>query len=254
MSAPTPTAARPVSGLSAIPLRELRPSPNNPRERLDDIGSLALSIREVGLIQPLVVQQIPGQGGYQVVAGHRRLAALQHLKAATALCMIRRDMLPDEELLAMLVENGQRAGLDPIEEARALQRLKRSGMTEKEIAAKVGRSAGTVRSRLDLLQLPIEEQEEVRAGHYSLQHAQRLVRDVRQANRRREKPEARPVGRPKGAKTKPHFGPSHPLADTVRRVCDHRGTPKVGGVGCGPCWEQVVRADAQAVVRQDGAA
>lgn len=246
--------ARPLAGLAAIPLDQLHPSPNNPREKLFDIDGLALSIRENGLIQPLVVQQIPGRPGFQIVAGHRRLAAMQHLKAATAPCVVRRDMLPDEELLAMLVENGQRANLDPIEEARALDRLKKSGLSDRDIASKVGRSMGTIRSRLDLLRLPFEEQEQVRAGHYTLQHAQSVVRQAREAERRSRRPEARPVGRPKGAKTKPYFGDTHPLASTVRTSCDHRGTPKVGGIGCGPCWEQAIRADAQGVVPQDGAA
>ena len=70
-----------------------------------------------------------------------------------------------------------------------------------------------------------------------------MVRENRQHERRQANPVARPVGRPKGAKTKPYFGDQHPLARTVRAVCGHRGSPKVGGVGCGPCWENVIRAD-----------
>lgn len=152
----------------------------------------------------------------------------------------------------MLVENGQRADLDPIEEARALQQLDRAGITKAEIARRVGRHPNWVQQRLMLLTLPPSEQEEVRAGHYSLGHAINIVRAGREAQRQRTNPVARPVGRPKGAKTKPYFGDTHPLAQTVRAACNHIGKPKVGGVGCGECWEHAIRADA--IATQDGAA
>src|SRR5690606_38469734 len=116
--------------------------PNNPRENLHGIDELAVSIRENGLIQPITVQRVPGQPGLQIVAGHRRYAAIRRLGWAKVPVVMRRDMLPDEELLAMLVENGQRAGLDPIEEALALDRLRRSGVSKGDIARRVGRSVG----------------------------------------------------------------------------------------------------------------
>jgi ParB family chromosome partitioning protein len=233
-----------LGGFAAIPVTQVHPSPENPRDHLEDIAELAQSIRENGLIQPIVVQRVPCEAGYRIVAGHRRHAAVQKLGWAKVPCVVRRDMLPDDELLAMLVENGQRADLDPIEEARALQRLVDGGLPVAEVARKVGRSVATVNSRLLLLQLPANEQEEVRAGHFSLTYAGGLVRAARQAQREKMTPTARPVGRPKGATTKPYFGPTHPLAATVRALCDHRGTPKVNGIGCGPCWETVIRNDA----------
>jgi ParB family chromosome partitioning protein len=232
-------APQPLGGLVALPVADVRPSPNNPREHLEDIDGLALSIREAGLIQPVIVQQIPGQRGFQLVAGHRRHAAVRKLGWPKIPAIIRRDMLPDEELLAMLVENGQRASLDPIEEARALKRLELQGLTHAEIGQKIGRSNGYVGSRLMLLTLPPAEQEELRAGHYTVTYATDLVRDRRQAERQAHNPVARPIGRPKGAKTRPHFGDTHPLAKAARARCGHRrGTPMVGGVACGPCWEQ----------------
>lgn len=240
---------RPLNGLAAITITDLRPSPNNPRQRLTDIDGLAASIREAGLIQPIVVQKIPGYDGYQVVAGHRRLEAVKRLHWDSVACIVRRDMLPDEELVTMLIENGQRANLDPIEEARACQTLASAGHSQGDIARKLGRSAAWVQTRLLLLTLSPEEQEEVRAGHHSLTHALDMVRQDRLEQRRAANPVARPVGRPKGAKTKPYFGHTHPLAATVLRVCNHRGSPKVGGVGCGPCWENVIRADAQTQAR-----
>ncbi|HSV39891.1 MAG TPA: ParB/RepB/Spo0J family partition protein [Nocardioidaceae bacterium] len=240
--------AQPLAGLAAIPIGQIRRSPNNPREHYDDIDELAASIRESGLIQPIVVQQVPGYPGFQIVAGHRRHAAVVQLGWGKVPCLIRRDMLPDEELLAMLVENGQRSSLDPIEEARALNRLRSFGMTDAEVARKVGRSLTLVKARLMLLQLPVREQEAVRDGHYTLTHAEGLVRAEREAARRRDNPVSRPVGRPKGAKTKPHFGDTHPLAETVRVACRCRTRPKVGGVGCGQCWEAAIRADAASQV------
>lgn len=236
----------PLGGFLAIPVNDIHPSPDNPRDALHDIDGLALSIKARGLIQPLVVQRIPGRSGVRIVAGHRRHAAVQRLGWTAVPCIVRRDMLPDEELLAMLVENGQRAGLDPIEEARALKQLVNSGMKVAEVAQEIGRPGSYVSGRLMLLELPVGEQEEVRAGHFTLTYATNTVRAARKAQREKQSPTQRPVGRPKGATTKPYFGDTHPLAGTVRARCDHRGTPKVAGTGCGPCWEAVLREDALA--------
>ena len=234
-----------LQGLVAVPVDQVHPSPANPRQTLHDIDELAASIRENGLIQPLVVQRVPGKPGVQIVAGHRRHAAVQRLGWAKVPCIVRRDMLPDEELLAMLVENGQRASLDPIEEARALRQLRDAGMSDGEIARKVGRSISTVRGRLSLLLLPPDEQEAVRAGHYSISHATDLIRADRARQRAKDRPESRPVGRPKGAKTKPYFGDTHPLAGAARSRCGGnghgKGHMKVAGVACGPCWEATIR-------------
>lgn len=232
-----------LNGLHAISIDLIKPSPNNPRAHLVDIDDLALSIRENGLIQPIVVQRIPGEPKVQIVAGHRRYAAVRRLGWPKVPCIVRRDMLPDEELLAMLVENGQRAGLDPIEEARAYKRLEDTGLTQLQIATKVGRSVNTISSRLLLLQLPAAEQEEIRAGHINIGRGIALVRDKRRQERQAASPVARPIGRPKGAKTKPYFGDTHPLADTARTRCNHTGTPKIAGVACGPCIEAVIRED-----------
>lgn len=234
------TTVRPLKGLAMVSLAELHPSPANPRERLTDIEDLAVSIREHGLIQPIIAQKIPGKNGLQIVAGHRRHAAAHQLGLAEVPVVVRRDMLPDEELLMMLVENGQRAGLDPIEEARALQKLHNAGISTTDIARKVGRSKQWVTGRLSLLTLPPEDQEEVRAGHYSLSHAHGILRNERKQQRLRANPVARAVGRPKGAKTKPYFGDTHPLAATARARCSCKSKPKVGGVACGECWEVVI--------------
>lgn len=227
---------RPLNGLALIPLDQVKPSPNNPRERLTDIDELALSMRECGLIQPIVVQRLKGET-YQIIAGHRRHAAAQRLKWTDIPAIIRRDMLPDEELLAMLVENGQRAGLDPIEEARALKRLVAQGMPQYEVAAKIGRSGAHVSLRLGLLRLSIEEQEQVRAGHLKVTHAAEKAKVDAGTTRKRSKATDRAW----------HFSHTHPLATNAAARCNrlgHKTGRRVsGGIACGECWESVIRAD-----------
>lgn len=228
-----------LTGLAAIPVGALRPSPNNVRECLTGIDELGASIRENGLIQPLVVQKVPGHDGFQIVAGHRRFAAVQRLGWAKVPCVIRRDMLPDEELLAMLVENGQRAGLDPIEEARALNRLKHTmGIGEAEVARRIGRPLSFVTTRIMLLSLAPERQEEVRAGVTTLTAAKEEAR----VESGRVRPNA--IGRAPSA----HLSTHHPLAERVKTRCVQANHSRgkgvgVGGVACGECWEAVIRAD-----------
>lgn len=233
-------SARPVEaveGLVSIPVDQVHPSPNNPRERLAGIDELADSIKGVGLIQPLVVQPI--EGGYQIIAGHRRYAAVRLLGALTVECIVRRPMRPDEELLRMLVENGQRAGLDPIEEARALNRLKlQQGITETEVAHRIGRTVTFVTGRIMLLSLPVEEQEEIRLGITSMREARVKARVA--SGRIRQGA----VGRSAPG----HLTAAHPLAERAKTACvelrHSRGKGVgVGGIACGQCWEAVIRAN-----------
>lgn len=230
--------SRPLSGLTAVAIDELHPSPNNPRENLTDIDGLALSIKESGMIQPIIAQRVPGIG-LQIVAGHRRQAAARKLGWREVPVIVRRDMLPDEELLAMLVENGQRAGLDPIEEARALSRLKtQTGLSDLQLASKVGYSQAKVSGRIALLSLPPEEQEELRAQQTTLKSAITRARE----SSGRTKPGQR-------GKTSPaYLSNRHPLSSRAHARCTSLGhkansTKSVGGVACGECWESVIRAD-----------
>ena len=228
-----------LQGLAAVPVGQVRPSPNNPRENLTGIDELAVSIRENGLIQPIIVQRIPGHTSLQIVAGHRRYAAIVKLGWTKVPVIIRRDMLPDEELLAMLVENGQRAGLDPIEEARALKRLKSQGMSDTEISRKIGRSTAHVWSRLQLLSLPVEEQEQVRAKTITIGAA---VEKAKTDSGSTYRP------RPGREKSPAHLSLNHTLGSKARARCQRlghksKGAKSVGGVACGECWESVIRAD-----------
>lgn len=229
--------AESLEGLASIPVDQVHPSPNNPRQNLTDIDDLADSIKGVGLIQPLVVQ--PVDDGYRIIAGHRRYAALRQLGALTVECIIRRPMRPDEELLRMLVENGQRAGLDPIEEARALNRLKiQQGITETEVARRIGRNLTFVTGRIMLLSLPVEEQEQVRLGITSMAEAK--VKARVESGRIRHGA----VGRSAPG----HLSASHPLAQRAKAACLELGHQRgrgvgVGGIACGRCWEAVIRAN-----------
>lgn len=231
--------------LTNVRVVDLHTDPDNPREHLDGIEELADTIKSVGLLQPPVVRR---HGGHLViVAGHRRIAALRLLKWTHVDVLIRGEMRPDHVLAAMLIENGQRQDLDPIEEARGYRQLAQMGLTHTEIAARVGRSAATVATRLALLDLPPDEQEDIRAGALTLSHVQNRAALERQQARLRAG--GRAAGRPTGAKTKPYFGDTHPLARAAR--CDHRGKPKIGGVGCGECWEQAIRADERRLNLED---
>jgi ParB family chromosome partitioning protein len=150
--------------------------------------------------------------------------------------IVRREMRDVDDLVAALVENGQRAGLDPIEEARALNALKvRDGLSDFELGKKVGRSQGTVSGRIALLALSPAEQEELRAGHMRIVEATHTAR--------MNSGKVRPTGIGRGW----HLNPSHPLAGRAKARCERAGHKPGRGVGgvaaCGSCWEEVIRAD-----------
>lgn len=231
--APAPPAPS-GTGLFRVRVEDLHPNPDNPRERLTDIAALADSIREQGLIQPIVARRA-ADGTLYIVAGHRRFEAIKRLGWFYVEVVIRKDMAPDEVLAKALVENGQRAGLDPIEEARALLRLKMVGnLSDQELARKVGRSQPTVSARLALLALPIEEQEALRAGQTTISAAVTIARI------------ASGRVRAKGVSRAWHLGPEHALALFARARCrrlGHKTGRIIGGMACGLCWESVIRAD-----------
>jgi ParB family chromosome partitioning protein len=218
--------------LQMVPVDELHPDPDNPREKLTGIEELAESIDAQGLIQPIVARRRGGR--LVVVAGHRRLAAVELLQWATVETVITKDMPSDDVLAKMLVENGQRAGLDPIEEGRALARLKATtGKSSAEVGRAVGRSLSHVEGRLRLLSLPPSVQEKVRTGQMNIGEAVERSRAD--------------SGRAQGPRSsyRFHLGDGHPLASKARARCRqmHRQTRKVGAVACGECWETVIRAN-----------
>ena len=157
-----------TSGLRRVSVNAIIPNPLQPRSVFDKdaLEELANSIREVGIIQPLVVQQVPGTSDaalapkYQLITGERRWraarqAGLQHVD------VIVKEVSSQEMLEMTLIENIQRADLNPLEEANAYQQLAGEfGLTQERIAERVGRSRVSVTNTMRLLRLP----KEIKAG------------------------------------------------------------------------------------------
>jgi ParB family chromosome partitioning protein len=218
-----------------VPLRRLVPDPNNVREKVGDLTELADSIREIGLLQPIVARRRGDQ--LVVVMGHRRRAAAI-LAGLDSVPVIIRPIRPDDVLVAMLIENTQREDLDPIEEARALHTLKaKDDLSDIQLAKRIGKSQPYVSSRLALLELSAEQQEAIRNGSMSLARGTQVGR----ANSGKER-------RGAWGKATGHLSANHPLAAAVEALCrslrhQKHAPGRVGGIACGECWEAVIRSD-----------
>lgn len=162
-----------MTTLQEIALAKLKLHPRNPRGDVGDVTELAASIKEKGVIEPLIVApNTPSD--YVLIAGHRRLAAATVAKVKTVPCIVREDLAGDAagQLETMLVENLQRTDLTPIEEAGAYQQLlEYPGYTIKKITATTGRSASTVKGRLSLAKLPEKARTAVHTGQVTLADA-----------------------------------------------------------------------------------
>ena len=159
-----------------VPVDQIEPNPFQPRRNFDDasIRELAASIREHGIIQPLIVAR--AKKGFQLIAGERRLRAARSLGLERVPVVVR-DETPDETSLELaLIENIQREDLNPIEEARAYEQLHdHFGLTQAEIANKVGRERSTITNTLRLLKLPSSIQKMVAGGELTMGHARPLL-------------------------------------------------------------------------------
>lgn len=175
---PTSDEVQSIPGVSyaELPLVVISPNPKQPRSTFDESShkELVHSIREIGLLQPVVVRPIGG-GSYQLVAGERRLraakdAGLQNIPA------IVRDTADDNLLRDALLENLHRVQLNPLEEAAAYQQLLEDfGGTQEELANRLGLSRPQVTNTLRLLRLPAPVQRRVAAGILSAGHAKALL-------------------------------------------------------------------------------
>ena len=171
-STPPPATAEPPN---EVPTGEILPGAMQPRNGMDDhtLNELAESIRENGIMQPLVVR--PREGGYELIAGERRWRAAQMAGLATVPIVIR-DVDDRTALELALVENLQRENLDPIEEAKGYaQLMDQFDLTQEEIATKVGKNRATVANTLRLIKLPAEVQAYVRDGLFSSGHAKAIL-------------------------------------------------------------------------------
>lgn len=155
-----------------IPLRQIVVLGDNVREDVGDVSELSDSIREVGLLQPLVVSGPTSTGHYKLICGHRRLAALQHLGMTMAPAVVRDVVTADERLEVMLTENLHRKTLSPLEEGRAFARMKsQRKLTQRQIAERMSVSPTYVANRLMLLECPKDVQRKVHRGEVNLEKA-----------------------------------------------------------------------------------
>jgi ParB family chromosome partitioning protein len=170
--------APPGPGVQTLPLAALAPNPRQPRTRFDEasLAELAASIREHGIIQPLIVTAAPQQpGAYWLVAGERRWRAAQ-LAGLSAAPVLVREANPQQLVELALIENVQRADLNPLEEAHAYQALlDEFGLTQAELAERVGKSRPAIANAVRLLQLPPAAQAAVVEGTVSAGHARALL-------------------------------------------------------------------------------
>lgn len=159
-----------------VPVDGIKPNPDQPRSRFDDgaLEELADSIKEVGVLQPVVVSQ-DEDGALYLIAGERRWRAARRAGLITIPAVVR-GATGDTTLVEALVENLQRQDLTPLEEAHAYrQLLENTGMNQDKVAERVGKSRPAISNTLRLLQLPGAVQRMVDNGRLSAGHARALV-------------------------------------------------------------------------------
>lgn len=165
-------------GLRTLPIEQLSPGPDQPRKHFDpeQLTQLAESIKTQGIIQPIVVTQNGAPPGtYFIVAGERRWRAAQQAGLHDVPVVVR-DADEHQRLELALVENIQRADLNPVEEARAFEHLMAlSDYGHEELAARLGKDRSTISNTLRLLRLPQKVQEMLRMGEISTGHARAIL-------------------------------------------------------------------------------
>ncbi|WP_243337571.1 ParB/RepB/Spo0J family partition protein [Anaeromyxobacter soli] len=174
-AAPAGAAVAPGRGLLALPLEAIERNPDQPRKRFDEakLEELAASIREHGVVEPILVRKEGGK--YRIVAGERRWRASQRAGIREIPAIVR-ETSDREAFEIALIENLQRADLNAIEEAEAYEVLASDhGLKQDEIAKRVGKERSTVANALRLLKLPEEVRDSVRQGQLDMGHARALL-------------------------------------------------------------------------------
>jgi ParB family transcriptional regulator, chromosome partitioning protein len=165
-----------VRALRHIPVELIHSNPNNPRKTFkeDELEDLAKSIREKGILQPLVVRP-KGERHYEIVAGERRWRAAQRAGVHDVPALIR-ELSDGEALEIALVENVQRSDLNAVEEARGFAQLvEQFGYTQQQLADAIGKSRSHISNTLRLLTLPEQVRQQIEAGVLTAGHARALV-------------------------------------------------------------------------------
>jgi ParB family chromosome partitioning protein len=166
-----------VRSLRHVPIELIEPNPNNPRKifKEEELEDLTRSLREKGMLQPLLVRRKPDQRSYEIIAGERRWRAAQRAGLHDLPVLIR-EMTDGEALEIALVENIQRSDLNPIEEARGYaQLIEQFGYTQQKLAESVGKSRSHIANTLRLLALPDEVQRRLEEGELTAGHARTLI-------------------------------------------------------------------------------
>ncbi|MEM9575616.1 MAG: ParB/RepB/Spo0J family partition protein [Pseudomonadota bacterium] len=169
-------SAGPAAAERTLPIEQIAPNPDQPRKRFadGDLDDLTASIREKGVIQPLIVRQV-GDAAFEIVAGERRWRAAQRAQLHE-LPVVVREFTDVEVLEVAIIENIQRADLNPIEEAAGYRQLMdRFGHTQEKMAEALGKSRSHIANLLRLLHLPDAVLEMVRQGTLSAGHARALI-------------------------------------------------------------------------------
>ena len=177
-SQPTDGGTSQAQGVETVPIELIHPNPDQPRKSFDmlDLEELAASIREKGILQPLILRNRPGQGGqYEIVAGERRWRAAQ-MAQVHELPAILREFSDLEVLEIAIIENVQRAGLNPLEEAMGFRQLQdKFGHTQEQLSKALGKSRSHIANLMRLLNLPSDVLDLVRSGDLSAGHARALI-------------------------------------------------------------------------------
>jgi ParB family transcriptional regulator, chromosome partitioning protein len=176
---PTELPGQPTSALREVPISQIRPNARQPRTYFDEeaMSALAASIRELGVLQPVLVKEIPGEpDAYELIAGERRWRAARRAGLQTIPVLAQSDAGDVQSLEQALVENLHREDLNPLEEAAAYQQLIDDfSFTHEQVAKRVGKSRAAVTNTLRLLQLPAGVQRALADSTISAGHARALL-------------------------------------------------------------------------------
>ena len=161
---------------NTVSIDEIVPNKEQPRKTFDEgsLAELSESIKQHGVLQPLLVRPLP-EGGYQLVAGERRWRACR-MAGLREVPVVIKELTDTETMEIAIIENLQREDLNPIEEAEGLQALiDKCGFTQEEVATSVGKSRPAIANSLRLLRLPPEVREMTKNGEISAGHARALL-------------------------------------------------------------------------------
>ena len=172
----TAKGEKPIPGDLLIPLDKLKSNPNQPRKDFDDeeLAELSDSIKQQGIIQPIIAEY-DEDGTYTIIAGERRARAAR-LAGLSEVPVILRRYSDEKRMVVSLIENIQRANLNPVEEASAYRQLMElEDLSQDEVAVKVGKNRSTVANSLRLLKLPKEMLESIRKAELTPGHARAIL-------------------------------------------------------------------------------